>query len=51
MVVTSIRVDRGTLDRFRVVADANQRSVSGELRFIIDRHIAQAEKAAQRRAA
>lgn len=39
LAVTSIRVERDKLDAFKRVADANRRSVSQELRWLIDRHI------------
>lgn len=39
IAVTSVRIERAKLDEFRRVADANRRSVSQELRWLIDRHI------------
>lgn len=38
-MVTSVKIERTQLDRFREVADANRRSVSQELRWVIDQHI------------
>lgn len=45
IAVTSVRIERDKLDAFKDVARANRRSVSQELRWIIDQHIEQ-EKAA-----
>lgn len=39
IAVTSIRIERERLDALKRVADANRRSVSQELRWLIDRHI------------
>lgn len=39
IAVTSVRIERERLDAFKRVADANRRSVSQELRWLIDRHI------------
>lgn len=39
LAVTSVRIERDKLDAFKRVADANRRSVSQELRWLIDRHI------------
>lgn len=39
IAVTSIRIERERLDAFRRVAEANRRSVSQELRWLIDRHV------------
>lgn len=40
IAVTSVRIERDRLDAFKAVAEANRRSVSQELRWLIDRHIA-----------
>lgn len=42
IAVTSVRIERDKLEAFRRVADANRRSISQELRWLIDQHIAQA---------
>jgi predicted DNA-binding ribbon-helix-helix protein len=39
IAVTSIRIERERLDAFKRVAEANRRSVSQELRWLIDRHV------------
>lgn len=39
LAVTSIKIERATLDELKRVAAANRRSVSQELRWLIDRHI------------
>lgn len=44
--VTSIRIERTKLDRFREIAAANRRSVSQELRWLIDQHVDQHEREA-----
>lgn len=43
--MTSIRVERDKLDAFKQVAEANRRSVSQELRWLIDRHVDEAKAA------
>lgn len=43
IAVTSVRIERERLDAFKRVAEANRRSVSQELRWLIDQHIADAE--------
>jgi len=43
LAVTSVRIEREKLDAFRRIADANRRSVSQELRWLIDRHIEDAD--------
>lgn len=43
MAVTSVRIERDRLDAFKLVAEANRRSVSQELRWLIDRHIESSE--------
>jgi hypothetical protein len=40
-VTTSLRLDRKLLDDLREVAAANRRSVSQEIRWVLDRHIAE----------
>ena len=42
--VTSIRIERSKLERFREIASANRRSVSQELRWLIDQHVQQHEE-------
>ena len=44
--VTSIRIERTKLERFCEVASANRRSVSQELRWLIDQHVEQYEREA-----
>lgn len=39
IAVTSIKIERERLDAFKLVAAANRRSVSQELRWLIDRAI------------
>lgn len=39
LAVTSIKIERDRLDALKRVAAANRRSVSQELRWLIDRHI------------
>lgn len=46
LAVTSIRIERERLEAFKQVAAANRRSVSQELRWVIDRHIESHEEAA-----
>jgi predicted DNA-binding protein len=43
IAVTSVRIEREKLDRFKQVADAHRRSVSQELRWLIDRAIEEAD--------
>lgn len=43
LAVTSIRIERDQLDRFRRIAEANRRSVSQELRWVIDQRIREFE--------
>jgi hypothetical protein len=45
LAVTSVRIERDTLDRFKAMADAHRRSVSQELRWLIDRALADHEEA------
>lgn len=45
IAVTSVRIEREKLDAFKAVAEANRRSVSQELRWLIDRHVAEAKAA------
>lgn len=40
LAVTSVRIERERLDAFKLVAAANRRSVSQELRWLIDQHVA-----------
>jgi hypothetical protein len=42
LATTSIRIERERLDAFKAIAAANRRSVSQELRWVIDQHIAAA---------
>jgi hypothetical protein len=46
IAVTSVRIERERLDAFKRVAEANRRSVSQELRWLIDRHVAEHDKVA-----
>lgn len=46
IAVTSIRIERERLERFRQVAAANRRSVSQELRWLIDQAIEASEREA-----
>lgn len=39
IAVTSVRIERDKLDAFKRVAGENRRSVSQELRWLIDRHV------------
>jgi predicted DNA-binding protein len=39
LATTSIRIERERLDAFKQVATAHRRSVSQELRWVIDKHI------------
>lgn len=39
IAVTSVKIEQELLDQFKEVAAANRRSVSGEIRWIIERHI------------
>lgn len=43
LAVTSIRIERDQLERFRRIAEANRRSVSQELRWVIDQRIREFE--------
>lgn len=38
--VTTVRIDTAKLERLRTIAERNQRTVSQELRWLVDRHIA-----------
>jgi predicted DNA-binding protein len=42
MAVTSIRIERERLEAFKRVAESHRRSVSQEMRWLIDRHIEEA---------
>lgn len=42
LATTSVKIERERLDQFREVAATNRRSVSQELRWLIDRHIEEA---------
>jgi hypothetical protein len=44
MAVTSIRIERHQLAAFKRIAAANRRSVSQELRWLMDRHIESADR-------
>lgn len=46
LAVTSVRIDKSQLEAFKLVAESNRRSVSQELRWLIDRHIQASTKAA-----
>lgn len=46
LAVTSIRIERDRLEAFKRVAEANRRSVSQEMRWLIDRHVEAFEAAA-----
>lgn len=46
LAVTSVRIERERLDAFREVAAANRRSVSQEIRWLIDQHIENHEREA-----
>lgn len=39
IAVTSVRIERDKLKRFRVAAESNRRTVSQELRWLIDQAI------------
>lgn len=39
VAVTSVRIERDKLEKFREAANANRRTVSQELRWLIDRAI------------
>lgn len=41
LAVTSVKIERERLDAFKAVAAANRRSVSQEIRWLIDQHIAE----------
>jgi hypothetical protein len=41
IAVTSVKIERTKLDQFKTVAAAHERSVSQELRWLIDRAIAE----------
>jgi hypothetical protein len=51
IAVTSIRIERERLEAFKAVAEANRRSVSQEMRWLIDRHIAEHAKSTEAEAA
>jgi hypothetical protein len=44
IAVTSVRIERDKLVRFRALAQANRRSVSQELRWLIDQAVEQHER-------
>lgn len=44
LITTSLRVEREKLDRFRLTAEANRRTVSQELRWLMDKAIEQHEQ-------
>lgn len=46
LAVTSIRIEREQLEAFKQVAAAHRRSVSQELRWVIDQHIESHQEAA-----
>lgn len=46
VAVTSVRIEQDKLDAFRKVAEAERRSVSQQLRYLIDRAIEDAGAAA-----
>ncbi len=46
MVVTSVKIERGRLDALKDVAASERRTISQEIRWLIDRRIAEAGKAA-----
>lgn len=46
IAITSIRIERDKLDALKVIAEANRRSVSQELRWLIDRRVAEETQAA-----
>lgn len=41
MVVTTLRVPRAQMDRLKEIAATRHRSAAGEMRWLMDRHIAQ----------
>lgn len=43
MRMLNVRIERGTVERFRVVAEADHRTVSQELRRLIEQRIAESE--------
>ena len=43
LAVTSVKIEVDKLDAFKQIAAANRRSMSQELRWLIDRHIEAAE--------
>lgn len=45
IAVTSVRIEKDKLDAFKALAAANRRSVSQELRWLIDQAIAEKEAA------
>lgn len=51
LAVTSVKIERERLDRFKEVAAANRRSVSQELRWLIDRAIERHDDAVAEEAA
>lgn len=42
-IVISVRLSREQHDALRMVAEASHRTVSGELRMLIERHVADSE--------
>lgn len=44
IAVTSIKVEQGKLDRLTEIAEANHRSRASQIRFLIDRCLAESEK-------
>lgn len=46
IAVTSVRIEKDKLKRFKEVAEANRRSVSQEIRWMIDRAVDEYEAAA-----
>lgn len=43
LAVTSVKIEKDKLDRFREIARANRRSISQELRWLIDQRIAETD--------
>lgn len=43
IAVTSVKIERQKLDQFKVVCAAERRSVSQQIRWLIDRSIEEAE--------
>ena len=43
IAVTSVRIEKDKLEAFKRIADAERRSVSQQLRWLIDRNIAEHE--------